>query len=101
MPPAPIGATTSYGPSRDPDSKDMPLLCWGIDHRAVPMFDQLAVADTERVEGEDLVEGPGRGGRILAIVSMDDRHEIAFGHHDLEGIPRRRLRTRRRAATSA
>src|SRR6185369_2176473 len=65
----------------------------GIDHGAVPMLDQLAVADAEGVKRKYLVKRSCRCGGILSIVPVNDRHEIALGHHDLEGIPGRRLRT--------
>src|SRR5690349_2590272 len=60
--------------------------CWRIDHGAIPMLDQLAVAHAERVERKHLVKRSRRCGRILSIVPVDDRYEIALGHHDLEGI---------------
>src|SRR5262245_46201396 len=67
-----------------------------VDHGAIPMLNQLAIAHPEGVEREHLVERSGGRRGVLSIVPVDDRHEITFGHHDLERIPRRRLRTRRR-----
>src|SRR4030095_1509903 len=74
--------------------------CWRIDHRSVPMLDQLAVAHAKGVEREHLVERAWRGGRILAVVLVNDRHQIAFGHHDLERVAGRRLRTFGRPTTA-
>ena len=64
-----------------------------IDHGTIPVFDQLAVAHAECVEREDFVERAGCRGRILTEVLVNDRHEIALRHDDLEWIALRRLRS--------
>src|SRR5438093_10963472 len=70
-----------------------------VDDRTVPVFDQLAVSHAEDIEGKHFVPRPRSRRRILAVILMDNRDEVAFGHDDFQGIPGRRLRTGRLSTT--
>src|SRR5262245_44784907 len=74
--------------------------CWRVDDCSVPVFHELAISNAKHVEGEYFVPRAGGRGRILPVVLVDDRDQIAFSGDDLERISRWGLRTWRRLAAA-
>src|SRR5579863_1439347 len=60
------------------------------DLRVVPVLDELAISDAERIKTVGLVEVAGWQRRVLHVDLAHQGHQVTFSHHDLEGIASRR-----------